>query len=491
VPRSAQRLKARAIVAGLLLCSAARADGPLGPQGSRIKTSSYTFDLFQGPVLASTRVTAMAGAYTAIADGTEGIPFNAAAPAIRAPFSTTRDDFDITGSITFANLPIFGAASVIGTDFDNNGVIGIGNTNFVWLNGGFTIQHDQAGFGLLASAQQYNLEAPNESTSVVKRLAVRLFRADAVVSYGFLGERLFLGAGLRGVDFEVVDTTTSESLLFRSLGVGLQAGALWAPRELPLRVGGTIRSPILLSRGGDGSLQPLSNGDVIVPGTDIYLPDKINLPWELEFGVAFQLGPRPLNLAWIDEDTLSGPEVEGERHFVNGQLEPTWRGARRILQQRYRSLPRRKLLVSFSTLVTGPTADAVGFESMLARTVDRAGENATISTRLGGEAEVWPDRLMLRGGSYLEPTRFRDVARQELDPGVATCPNGSPAPPDRRCVVGTQPRPRLHGTFGFEVRLFEWDVFGLAAEHTSWRLSAAGDYARDYYGYSIAVGIWR
>jgi hypothetical protein len=136
-------------------------------------------------------------------------------------------------------------------------------------------------------------------------------------------------------------------------------------------------------------------------------------------------------------------------------------------------------------LVTGPTPEAVGFESMLSRTVDRAGESSTVGARLGVEAEPWPNRLQLRAGSYIEPTRFKDVARDENAPGCSAALLADP-----RCVVGMQPRPRLHGTFGFELRLFEWDIFGIAAEGTSWRVSAAGDYARDYYGYSIAVGVW-
>jgi hypothetical protein len=47
----------------------AYAGGPLGPQGSRIQTSNYGVDLFQGPVFASTRITGIAGAFTAIAEG--------------------------------------------------------------------------------------------------------------------------------------------------------------------------------------------------------------------------------------------------------------------------------------------------------------------------------------------------------------------------------------------------------------------------------------
>jgi hypothetical protein len=454
--RALWRKKARCFGAGLLLswgalaARDARAAGPL-VQGAPITTNDYRVDLFQGPVLASSRITALGGAYTAIAEGTEGIPFNAAAASLRPPFSTTRDDFDLTGSITFSNLPIFGAASVIGTDFDNNGKIGFHDPNFVWANAGFTIQHDQWGIGAIASMQQYSLGAPPGAVGI-RDAVVRLFRIDGVASYGFFGERLHVGAGLRAVVFDAVDATEGEKLLFRSAGAGLQAGALWAPRDMPLRVGATVRSPVLESTRQDIGADRLGS---------FHVPARIELPWEVEWGAAVQLGPRPLNVAWVDEDTLVGPAVERERRVSNGHFEPAYRAARRILKRRYAALPRQKVLLSFSMLVTGPSGDAVGFESMLAQRVDRSGQRATVTTRAGAEAEVWPNRLQLRAGSYVEPTRFDES------------------------------RARLHGTFGFEVRLFESTVWGLFPEHTSFRLTTGADGARDYFGYSVAVGVWR
>jgi hypothetical protein len=437
---------ARCFGAGLLLfCADAHAQLV---QGKPITSSDYHVDLFQGPILASARVTAIGGAYTAIAMGTEGIPFNAAAASQRAPYSTTRDDFDLDGSITFSNLPIFGQASVTGTDFYNSGHIGFHDPNFVWANAGFTIQHDQFGVGGTASMQQYALGAPAGADGITDAV-VRLFRIDGVMSYGFFGERLHLGGGVRAVVFDAVDATHAESLLFRSAGAGLQVGALWTPRDFPIRVGGTVRSPILESLSEDRGVDRL--------GT-FHVPSRIELPWEVEWGVAVQLGPRPLNVAWTDEDTLQGPAIERERREPT---EPLYKAARRILKRRYKALPREKLLLSYSMLVTGPTENGVGFESMLTQVVDRSGERSTVTTRFGAETEIWPDRLQLRGGMYVEPTRFRES------------------------------RPRMHGTAGFEVRLFEWTVFGLFPDETSWRLTTAVDGSRDYFGYSLAVGVWR
>ena len=46
----------------------------------------------------------MGGAYSGLAEGAEGIPFNAAAASQRNPYSTTRTDYDINGGITFPAL---------------------------------------------------------------------------------------------------------------------------------------------------------------------------------------------------------------------------------------------------------------------------------------------------------------------------------------------------------------------------------------------------
>ena len=457
-----------------LVVGRAEAAGPLGPPGAPIRTSDYAVDLFQGPVLASSRVTGLGGAFTAIAEGAEGIPFNPAAASLRMPYSTTRDDWDVTGGLT---LP----SSVRDTDFDNDGRRGFAFREFVFLTGGGLVQHGRLGLGAVVSTQLYELGRPDgeafvgegETREEVRATRVRLFKVDAVGAYALLGEQLHVGAGVRAALFYHVgdavswpasqaarppgDAAAQERLLFNTNGIGLQGGVLWAPRALPLRVGAALRSPVL-GTVDPGRARVDDAGDRVVGG--FYLPARVSLPWELEWGVAVQLGRRPLNLPWTDKDALVGPEVEAERRVVAGKREPAYRAARRILKARYRALPRQKVLLTTSALVSGAVADAVGVESMLRGVVDRSGERVTLTLRGGVEAEVIPNRLQLRGGSYMEPSRFR---------------GGSP---------------RLHGTAGFEVRLLEWSVFGLFDEGTSFRLTAAGDVARDYFGWSVGLGFW-
>lgn len=441
--------------------SVARADGPLGPRGAPIRTSDYSVDLFQGPVLASSRIIGLAGAFQPIAEGASGLAYNPASASLRPAYSTTKDDWDLDAGITFP-------ASVRGTDFDNNGSVGFRYSDFVWGNLAGYVQHGKLGIGANLAGQTWGLGAPTGAAIVpgtqenVRSLVVRLLRADIVASYGFFDEELHLGGGLRVASFWGVGVVSDsqERTLFNTNGYGLQAGALYTPRRLPLRLGVTARSPVLGAVDEQASrVQADARGDRAFG--DFYLPNEVDLPWELEWGAAFQIGPRALNKAWTDEDSLKGPEVERERRVVKGKLEPPHRAARRILQRRELARPRQKLLVTTSVLLSGPVANAVGFESMLDRVVQRSGERATLTMRGGVESEIVPGWLQVRGGSYVEPTRFRTS------------------------------QPRLHGTVGFEAKVVSWDVFGLFPETTSFRVSGAIDVARDYFGWSVGAGIWR
>jgi hypothetical protein len=204
-------------------------------------------------------------------------------------------------------------------------------------------------------------------------------------------------------------------------------------------------------------VQKNAEGDRVFGTT--YLPERVDLPWEVEAGVAVQLGKRPLNIPWTNEDTVPDADTERWRRTnAEGQIEPRYKGARRMLEARYRAIPREKVLLATSVLVSGALEEAVGLESALSQKVDRSGQTVVASVRFGAEAEVIPWWLVLRGGSYVEPTRFRESS------------------------------PRAHATAGFQVRLFRWSVLGLFDEHTIWRFSANGDVARAYVSTGFAIG---
>lgn len=470
----------------LVLCAAlapraARADGPLPPnRGDPIRTSDYSVDLFQGPVLATTRITALAGAYTALAEGSEGIPFNPAAASVRMPYSTTNVDWDISGGLT---LP----TSVKGTDFDNNGTSGFTRQqDFLFGTLGGYIQVDHLALGIMVSAQTYGVAqspilriaqeadptsgqpAPDKGTDAVD---VRFFKIDPVVSYGFLDDQLHVGGGLRVVYLQLAGDLSSVNAdgtlggnaqptdLFTNYAFGAQAGVLWAPYAMPIRVGGAARSPLAATEGEfGGGFKADTTGDI--RAGDFYFPKRADLPWEVEGGFAVQLWKRPFNMPWHDEDKVPVADTERWRKTDRGMIEPPYRGARRMLKARYRAIPRQKVLLTTSALLSGPVQNAVGVESMLTNRLERSGQDVSVTVRAGVESEIVPYWLVLRAGSYLEPSRFRHSSS------------------------------RLHGTAGFQVRLFEWDAFGLADPGTIWRLSTAVDGARGYFAWSVGLGMF-
>ena len=152
-----------------------------------------------------------------------------------------------------------------------------------------------------------------------------------------------------------------------------------------------------------------------------------------------------------DEEDLDEREREREESDL----------ARR-LRQRYQEQARFFVLVTTSLMITGTVNNAVGIESMLNRAVQRSGERITVSPHIGVETEVWPHWLRLRGGSYLEPSRFESNAKGA----------------------------RLHATFGFDQKVLPWDVFGAFPE-LEWRVGGSLDASRSYLGWGISIGVWR
>ncbi len=471
-------------ILGLCACLTPRSAIAAGPlpanRGDPIRTSDYSVDLFQGPILATTRITALGGAYTALAEGSEGIPFNPASASLRMPYSTTNVDWDLSGGIT---LP----TSVSGTDFDNNGDRSFQRQqNFFFGTLGGYIQYGHVALGAMVSLQNYGLSqspilriaqpadpsggaVPDKATDQVD---IRFFKVDPVVSYGFLDDQLHVGGGLRVVYFQIAgdlsnvnpdgsitDGGGSPTDLFTNYAVGAQAGILWAPYALPIRIGGAARSPLAATEGQfGGGFKADAAGDI--RAGEVYLPKRADLPWEVEGGFAIQLWKRPFNVQWKDEDKVPAADTERWRQTKNGQIEPPSRGARRMLKQQYRAIPRQKVLLTTSAMLSGPVANAVGVESMLTGKLERSGQDMSLTLRAGVESEIVPYWLVLRAGSYLEPSRFRHSSS------------------------------RVHGTGGLQVRMFEWDAFGLADPGTIWRFSGAVDVARDYFAWSVGVGIF-
>jgi len=237
-------------------------------------------------------------------------------------------------------------------------------------------------------------------------------------------------------------------------------------------------------------------GDVVFEtdrGT-FYLPERAVLPWDLNLGMAVELGASPENVPWeSDRDGAERYELairlrmfeqedekarriaaapdaatrraiereyaelalEAEAEIDSAREDAYWR-----LQRRMALAPRHRVLLSGSVLITGDAEEAVGVESLMTQVVNRSGQNTVWSPRLGAEMEVIPDWLRLRAGTYLEPTRF-DTST-----------------------------PRPHYTGGFDLRAVRWNVFGLWPDDYLWRIGVGGDLSRNFSSFSVTVAGW-
>jgi hypothetical protein len=489
----------------LALCAllpARQALAGLPAEGERILTNDYSIDLFQGPVLSATRVIGLAGAFVAIADGVEGSACNPAATAARTPWSYGHFDYDLGFGLTFPS-------AVSNTDFWNSGrrtqLPKSDTLDFLFLNLAVDLQFGRWGFGLASDFQQYSLRRADETAVATERdrLSARITIGHVQVAHAFANGQLLAGVGLRTTGMTVTkqnDTSITSQELFSTVGTGFEAGLIWKPTDWQIRVGAAFHDGFT-TRASPESTFLLYEED---PANQLYLPSRVSLPWDIDVGFAAQLGPRPLNPRWVDPSTVLEPmerylewrEHERERRLrlaerstderetelerrerlrrlheelrVEKELDAHERArvekelARR-LRKRYHDLARFYVLVTTSLEVSGTTRGAVGIESMLERRVQSSGQSVTLSPHLGIETEVVAHWLRLRGGSYLEPSRFRSNE------------NGA----------------RLHATFGFDQKVLAWDVFGTFPEDTAWRISGSLDAGRNYLGWGIAIGNWR
>jgi hypothetical protein len=429
---------------------------------------------------------------TAAAQAVEGVYNNAATPAVREPFSMRWTEID----------PSFGIAlpgAYGNTDFSNRGENGnpetVQRTNrFLSYNAGVQVQLGPVGFTVLGDFLNYQV-----SSAVGNPVSLTLGRIHAVAAYAFLDNQLVVGAGAR-IRFVNIAEQSPSGAIVRMLGAAPQVGVIVKPNDVPWRLGATARAPVEASAIDVGSADPATQ---VERAGSYVLPSKITEPWELEAGVAYQLGPRPLNPLWIDPHVQERELVaaieekrraRAERHHEEiaklaqptTNLERTARALRletlareeedaRILEDqeladasaqlresrkaRYLNWPREHLLMLASVLLTGASDNAVALEGFIDQRREIVGTRVSASPRLAVEAEPIPNLIRGRAGTYFEPSRFTDAQH------------------------------RQHFTFGTDVRLFSWDLFGLVAQ-TTWRLSAFLDIAPRYQNFGVTIGPW-
>jgi hypothetical protein len=438
------------------------------------------------------RVSGLAGAMTAAVEGVEGVYNNAAAPAVREPFSLRWFDYDVSGAVSFPG-------AYRKTDFNNRGENGdprlIERTDdFNYYNLGTELQFGQLGVTVMGDFIRYAVASPTGASSVTLTLG----RVHADAGWGFLGNQLVIGAGAR---IAYVNLNQEQGAVISMAGLAPEVGAVIKPNDVPWRLGATARAPVaasdltLLGTSLDPSTQVRKAGDFVVP-------DRITQPWEVEVGAAYQLGPNPLNPPWLNphdqEDELeeriaadraaraeerraelaSMPDATEEDRRARAErverfaAEERMRSAiedaerkdasRRLYYERrarFVNWPRERILLLTSLLMVGPSEQAVALEGFIDQRRELVGRRVSLAPRFAVESEPVPNLFRLRAGVYIEPSRFDDGTSRE------------------------------HFTFGGDVRIFSWDLFGLVP-YTTLRVSGFVDLAPRYENFGFGLGIW-
>jgi hypothetical protein len=456
-----------------------------------ITSNHYAIELFQGPLLAPIHVTGVGGAYVALAEDTEGAAVNSASPAVRDPYSTTWFAYDVSAGISFP-----GAFS--NTDFDNHGDFAnlpshASAGNFLDVNVGATLQFGGLGVAGTSDLQEFSLSTAAPGTPAV---SLEIGRWKLLGAYGMFDGQLAVGGGARIVTMQVKQD--GGGTLLTMTGFAPEVGALLMPTGQQWRIGATARAPVSGNIFGSENVTTDANGQRTAGG--FILPDRVVMPWEIEAGVAYQLGPRPINPGWKNPHSqeawlrrriasnraaralardqelapLPGPQRDARRRELEAQ-EASIRGIedahldaeidrlRQVRAARYANWPREKIVLLASVLITGPSTnssqEAISLEGFLDQRSETVGRVASLIPRFGVEGEPLRDRMLLRVGTYVEPSRYDD---------------------------GT---PRQHFTFGTDVRLFPLDFWGLLPE-ANWKLGVFVDLAPRYANGGIGIGEW-
>jgi hypothetical protein len=371
------------------------------------------------------------------------------------------------------------------------------------LNAGLWGQLGGFGLTVTADALRYDVASavPNEAN-----LTVNIARFHAVAAYGFLRNQVCVGAGVRMAYMGISPQGNSGGNVLSMFGVAPQVGLIVKPEDKQVRLGVTARAPV--SAQSNFTVTSLikqeqvpSTATTVTVGSYIP-PTKVVQPWEIEFGIAYQLGPRPLNPRWIDPEDhelelerdindARARRLEAQRVAISSMPGDTpfdrmerarrlgemareeaaaraiedaeLKNARKMLENereaRYLNWPRERVLLLASVLMTGTSDEAVALEGFIDQRRELVGQKVTLTPRFGVESEAVPNLLKTRAGLYVEPSRFSDGTARE------------------------------HFTVGFDVRVFQWDVFGLFPDH-QWKVSAYVDVAERYQNYGIGAGTW-
>lgn len=359
--------------------------------------------LLGSPLLVgSARTVGMGGASVGIAEGVDGMASNLAAIAHRSPLLDR--DWDLGLGLSSISFPVGNPRR---QDFDADGAPDSALRSSQLLAGVY-LQIRSFGFGMYT---RWTSSALCEHAACEAQSSYASFRTSLAFGYGFLEDQLIVSAGLHGVTASIAPAFDDTQRDFA--GTGLDVGALFRPLDQPYRVGLTLRTRV--------------QAEAVSPGPLVGVADQIISPMVISLGGSLRLGAGANGhnrRTQIDRAELM---IDDEVIVPTGPL---------LSVQLDAVLPERD-----SRMFGAPVQDR------------RAGTFVQLTPRVGVEHELWPGRLRVRGGTYLEASPYE----------------------------GVLPRPHLTG--GAEVFLFrKWKDFAA---------SFSFDLAPSYSNVGFSVGLWQ
>jgi hypothetical protein len=324
---------------------AARANGP-------ITDRNYSIDASRGAAVADYRVIGMGGVSLATAEGATGLLANPAAAASRPATATSWFYWDFILDLYTPGL---------GVDSDNSGIPQdrvIGSTGA--LNAGLVGMFGAWGVAVTASGELRDFDLPSGTRASLSAAMGRLTLARSFAQGEWVfGASLVLG----GLTLKLPSSGVN---LVNSVNWGVEAGALWQPREQNVRFGVSFRP----------TLRAQLDGTACDPNNCLgyILPERVVFPWSAGAGVAVRFGGTPWN-------QMVASDFRDEKSTI----------------------------LAADLIVTGPAPNGDGLDAFLEKQMQQSGATSSTSVRFGAEYEWVPGWLRVRGGAYWEPTRFDDV----------------------------------------------------------------------------------
>jgi hypothetical protein len=201
--------------------------------------------------------------------------------------------------------------------------------------------------------------------------------------------------------------------IFEMTGAGPEAGVMWRPFDLDMRIGVSVAGPVYGTKIEHSCVDPCGG---YTP------PERLDVTSTLSAGVAWRFAKSHWN---------------------------------RPIASKYRD--ERSLRLALDVALWGAVDNGISPQSYVAMAPAQSGTSPSVSIRGGGEFEWLPGRLRVRAGSYWEPGRITGV-------------NG-----------------RLHGTAGFDVRVWQVHLWG---DPYRLRLSVFGDLSVRYWNGGLSIGLW-